>query len=68
MPPSLRQKALLSVDRARHRGLGSAPRNGTQTAFYGSDQVLFCSVHEADSFPKTGLVDEIGTGAGRATP
>ena len=39
--------------------------NGTQTIFYGSDQVLFCSVHEEDSFPKTGWVDEIGTGAGR---
>jgi len=27
--------------------------------------VLYCSVHEEDSFPKTGWVDEIGTGAGR---
>ena len=27
--------------------------------------MLYCSVHEEDSFPKTGWVDEIGTGAGR---
>jgi len=39
--------------------------NGTQTAFYGSDRVLYCSVHQENSFPKTGWLDEIGTSAGR---
>ena len=58
-------KALLSVDRVAIVDWDLHHGNGTQTAFYGSDRVLFCSVHEADSFPKTGWVDEIGTGAGR---
>ncbi|MCE5337899.1 MAG: histone deacetylase [Methanomicrobiaceae archaeon] len=58
-------KALLSVDRVAILDWDLHHGNGTQTAFYGSDRVLFCSVHEADSFPKTGWVDEIGTGAGR---
>ena len=39
--------------------------NGTQKIFYTSDQVLFCSIHLGNSFPRTGWVDEIGTGAGK---
>jgi acetoin utilization deacetylase AcuC-like enzyme len=39
--------------------------NGTQKVFYGSDRVLFCSIHQGNSFPRTGWVDEIGTGPGR---
>jgi acetoin utilization deacetylase AcuC-like enzyme len=39
--------------------------NGTQRVFYGSDQVLFCSVHQQNAFPFTGWVDEIGRGPGR---
>ena len=39
--------------------------NGTQAAFYGSERVLFCSVHQHNAFPFTGWVDEIGTGAGK---
>ncbi|WP_214020075.1 histone deacetylase [Methanoculleus sp.] len=58
-------KALLSVDRVAILDWDLHHGNGTQTAFYGSDRVLFCSVHEENSFPKTGWVDEIGTGAGR---
>ena len=58
-------KALLSTDRVAIVDWDLHHGNGTQTAFYGSDRVLFCSIHEADSFPKTGWVDEIGTGAGR---
>ncbi len=58
-------KALESVDRVAILDWDLHHGNGTQTAFYGSDRVLFCSVHEENSFPKTGWVDEIGTGAGR---
>lgn len=58
-------KALSSVDRVAILDWDLHHGNGTQTAFYGSDRVLYCSVHEENSFPKTGWVDEIGTGAGR---
>ncbi|MDD3858116.1 MAG: histone deacetylase, partial [Methanoculleus sp.] len=58
-------KALLSVDRVAILDWDLHHGNGTQKAFYGSDKVLFCSVHQEDSFPKTGWVDEIGTGRGR---
>jgi acetoin utilization deacetylase AcuC-like enzyme len=39
--------------------------NGTQKIFYGTDKVLYCSVHHTDLFPGTGWIDEIGTGAGK---
>jgi acetoin utilization deacetylase AcuC-like enzyme len=39
--------------------------NGTQKIFYESENVLFCSVHQGNTFPRTGWVDEIGEGAGR---
>jgi acetoin utilization deacetylase AcuC-like enzyme len=39
--------------------------NGTQKIFYESDRVLFCSVHQGNAFPRTGWVDEIGSGPGR---
>jgi acetoin utilization deacetylase AcuC-like enzyme len=58
-------KALQSVDRVAILDWDLHHGNGTQTAFYGSDRVLYCSVHEENSFPKTGWVDEIGTGRGR---
>jgi acetoin utilization deacetylase AcuC-like enzyme len=58
-------KALESVDRVAILDWDLHHGNGTQTAFYGSDRVLYCSVHQENSFPKTGWVDEIGTGAGR---
>jgi acetoin utilization deacetylase AcuC-like enzyme len=38
--------------------------NGTQYAFYGTDRVLFCSVHQEDHFPYSGSPGEIGTGPG----
>ena len=38
--------------------------NGTQSAFYGTDQVLYCSVHRRFHFPGTGWYDERGAGAG----
>ena len=58
-------KALESGDRVAILDWDLHHGNGTQAAFYGSDRVLYCSVHEENSFPKTGWVDEIGTGAGR---
>ncbi|MDK2974990.1 MAG: hypothetical protein PWP08_1361 [Methanofollis sp.] len=39
--------------------------NGTQKIFYSSDRVLFCSVHQTNSFPGTGWPDEIGAGRGK---
>ncbi|MBW3632703.1 MAG: histone deacetylase [Chloroflexi bacterium] len=38
--------------------------NGTQDAFYESDQVLFCSVHQWPLYPGTGAATERGTGRG----
>lgn len=38
--------------------------NGTQHTFYGSDRVLYCSIHQKWVFPFSGRVDEIGTGSG----
>ncbi|WP_292730349.1 histone deacetylase [Methanoculleus sp.] len=58
-------KALESVDRVAILDWDLHHGNGTQTAFYGSDRVIYCSVHQENSFPKTGWLDEIGTGAGR---
>jgi acetoin utilization deacetylase AcuC-like enzyme len=52
-------KKIAIIDWDLHHG------NGTQKMFYPSDQVLFCSIHQANSFPRTGWVDEIGTGNGR---
>jgi acetoin utilization deacetylase AcuC-like enzyme len=39
--------------------------NGTQAIFYGSERVLFCSIHQHNAFPGSGWVDEIGTGTGK---
>lgn len=41
--------------------------DGVQNAFYDTDQVLTISLHQDPRtlFPGTGLIDEIGTGAGR---
>lgn len=38
--------------------------NGTQHAFYSSDRVLYCSVHQEELFPYSGSVSETGTAAG----
>jgi acetoin utilization deacetylase AcuC-like enzyme len=39
--------------------------NGTQKCFYDDDRVLYCSIHQINTFPRTGWVDEIGDGQGR---
>ena len=49
---------VLVVDWDVHHG------NGTQDAFYDTDRVLFCSVHQSPLYPGTGAAAERGTGAG----
>jgi acetoin utilization deacetylase AcuC-like enzyme len=39
--------------------------NGTQNSFYGTDRVLYCSVHQEHFFPYSGTVDEVGIGDGK---
>ncbi|MDN7025258.1 histone deacetylase [Methanoculleus sp. FWC-SCC1] len=38
--------------------------NGTQQVFYGTDRVLYISLHQAGIFPGTGWPEERGSGAG----
>jgi len=57
-------KALLSVDRGAIMDWDLHHGNGTQAAFYTSDRVLYCSVHQAGHFPGTGWPDERGAGPG----
>jgi len=57
-------RALESVDRAAILDWDLHHGNGTQAAFYTSDRVLYCSVHQAGLFPGTGWPDERGAGAG----
>ena len=56
--------ALGSVDRVAIIDWDVHHGNGTQHAFYTSDRVLYCSVHQRGMFPYSGEVSESGTGAG----
>jgi acetoin utilization deacetylase AcuC-like enzyme len=38
--------------------------NGTQHSFYGTNRVLYCSVHQEHMFPYSGTVQETGAGEG----
>jgi len=38
--------------------------NGTAHAFYGTDRVLYCSVHQEHHFPYSGRIEESGIGVG----
>jgi acetoin utilization deacetylase AcuC-like enzyme len=50
---------ILILDVDAHHG------NGTQEIFYGSDRVLYVSLHQDPmEFPGTGFVDEVGEGKG----
>jgi acetoin utilization deacetylase AcuC-like enzyme len=49
---------VLIVDWDVHHG------NGTQDAFYETDEVLFCSVHQWPIYPGTGSASERGAGRG----
>ncbi len=54
---NLRRIVILDID--AHHG------NGTQEIFYGTDKVLFISIHQDPSlFPGVGFVDEAGEGDG----
>ncbi|WP_319522517.1 histone deacetylase [uncultured Desulfosarcina sp.] len=50
---------IMIVDLDAHHG------NGTQTAFYEDDSVLFVSTHRFPAYPGTGSIGEIGSGPGR---
>lgn len=39
--------------------------DGTSAVFYGTDQVLYLSMHQYPAYPGHGFVDEIGSGAGK---
>ena len=57
--------ALKAVDRVAIIDWDAHHGNGTQNIFYAEDRVLYCSVHQKDFFPHTGLIDETGTGKGK---
>jgi len=56
--------ALESVDRVAIVDWDVHHGNGTQHAFYTSNRVLYCSVHQEGIFPYTGDVHETGMGDG----
>lgn len=51
-------KRVMVVDIDAHHG------NGTQVAFYETDEVLAVSTHQFPGFPGTGKLGEVGTGRG----
>jgi acetoin utilization deacetylase AcuC-like enzyme len=57
--------ALKSVDRVAIIDWDAHHGNGTQKIFYDTDRVLYCSVHQKDTFPHTGFIEETGTGKGK---
>ena len=52
-------RRVMIVDIDAHHG------NGTQAAFYDTDQVLFASLHEFPAYPGTGRLAETGAGRGQ---
>src|SRR5208337_90106 len=56
--------ALDSVDRVAIIDWDVHHGNGTEHAFYGTDRVLYCSVHQEHFFPYSGRIEDSGTGAG----
>lgn len=51
-------KKIIIVDFDVHHG------NGTQNAFYKTDEVLFISIHQSSCYPGTGSINEVGSGKG----
>jgi len=49
---------IMIIDIDAHHG------NGTQTAFYDTDRVLYVSMHQFPAYPGTGHLGEVGKGAG----
>jgi len=50
---------ILILDFDAHHG------NGTQEIFYGTEEILFVSIHQRGIFPFSGQVEEIGSGSGK---
>lgn len=59
------RRALMQVDRIAIVDWDAHHGNGTQHTFYGTDRVLYCSVHQEHTFPYSGSVTETGAGSGR---
>jgi acetoin utilization deacetylase AcuC-like enzyme len=59
------EHALKSVERVAIVDWDVHHGNGTQHAFYNTDRVLYCSVHQEHHFPYSGGVEEVGTGYGK---
>jgi acetoin utilization deacetylase AcuC-like enzyme len=59
------EHALRSIDRVAIVDWDVHHGNGTQHAFYATNRVLYCSVHQEHHFPYTGGIEEIGTGHGK---
>ncbi|MHB8052716.1 MAG: histone deacetylase family protein [Methanoregula sp.] len=59
------EHALQSVDRVAIVDWDVHHGNGTQHAFYQTNRVLYCSVHQEHHFPYSGAVEEVGTGYGK---
>jgi acetoin utilization deacetylase AcuC-like enzyme len=51
-------KRVMIIDIDAHHG------NGTQTAFYDTDEVLFVSMHQFPCYPGTGNIGEVGAARG----
>ncbi len=58
-------KALDIVDRVAIIDWDVHHGNGIQNAFYLSNRVLYCSIHQDPMFPFTGRIEEIGNGTGK---
>ncbi|MCK9632614.1 MAG: histone deacetylase [Methanoregula sp.] len=52
--------ALTHVDRVAIIDWDAHHGNGTQNIFYDSNKVLYCSVHQKDTFPHTGFIEDTG--------
>ncbi len=48
-----------------NRALGFCLINNVADSFYGTDRVLYCSVHQEHFFPYSGTVGEVGMGEGK---
>jgi len=59
------KKALEHVDSIAIVDWDAHHGNGTQNSFYGTDRVLYCSVHQEHFFPYSGSIDETGIGDGK---
>ena len=59
------KKALKTVDKVAIVDWDAHHGNGTQNCFYGTDRVLYCSLHQEHIFPYSGSVLEAGVGEGK---